>query len=144
MLVLAIGFPWNVLMISISLLKIILRKCRFLSESPPKLRIMAYGCDIRAEQDIITCTRNTVILLSMVLLSKCIMRWLLVIEWGPTAFRLLKLLQYLPNFARGRALSNSMIPKSSSLWSLRKLGLQAGSWKPHSRHLGRIYLCNPY
>ena len=46
------------------------------------------------------------------------------------------------NFARGRALSSSITPKSSSLWFSRKFDHPIGSSIPHIRHQGRTYLCN--
>jgi len=116
--------------------------CRFLRKILPRSRTMEFGCDIRAEPVITTCTRNTEILLWTVLLNKCTTKWHLVIEWGVHASRLLRLPPFQPNFAKGRAPSNSSTPKSSSLWCSRRLGPQLGSSKQRTRHPSRTCSCN--
>lgn len=118
--------------------------CRSLRKIQPRSRTMAFGFVTKAEQVTTTCTRSIVIQLSMVLLSKCTMRWLLAIESGSLAFKLSRLPLFLRSYARGRAPSSSTTPRSSSHWCLRRLDHQLESSRPHTRQPGPTYSCKLY
>ena len=115
--------------------------CRFLRRTQPQSRIMGFGCGIKVELVITTCTRNTVTLLWMVLLSKCTLRWLPVIGLGLLASKLSRLQPSQLSFARGRAQNNSTTPRSSSPWPSGRSGHQPGSSRPPTRHQGPTCLC---
>ena len=76
-----------------------------------------------------------------IFLIKCLM---ICCIFGSHAFKSSKQPPYPLNFARGRALSSSTIPKSSSLWFTRKFDHPQGSSRPHIRHQGQTYLCNSF
>ncbi|PQM43339.1 60S ribosomal protein L18a-2 isoform X1 [Prunus yedoensis var. nudiflora] len=79
-------------------------------------RTMVSGCGIKAGQVITTCTRSTVTQPSTELWSRCTLRWLLATGSGFLVSRSSRLLPSRPNFARGKAPSNSTTPRSSSHW----------------------------
>lgn len=102
---------------------------------------MGFGCVTRAGPVTITCTRNTVTLLWMVPWNICTLKWPLATGSGPLAFKLSRLPPSQPNYARGKAPSNSTTPRSSSPWCSGRSDHQVGSWKLHTRHQGPTCLC---
>lgn len=78
----------------------------------------------------------------MGLWSRCTLRWLLATGSGFLASKLSRLPLSQRSFARGRAQSNSTIPKLSSPWCTRRSGHHLGSWRPLTRHQGPTCLCN--
>lgn len=78
----------------------------------------------------------------MGLWSRCTLRWLLATGSGFLASKLSRLPLSQRSFARGRAQSNSTIPKLSSPWFTRRSGHHLGSWRPLTRHQGPTCLCN--
>lgn len=104
-------------------------------------RTLVSGSATRVELVTTICTKNTEIPLWMVLLNKCMMRWLLVTGCAIPASRLLRQPPFLKSFANVRIPSNFRIPKSSFLWSTVRLDPHQESWKQPSRHPDLIYLC---
>lgn len=116
--------------------------CRSLRSTQLRSRTMVFGCGIRVERGITTCTRSTVIPHWMELWNRCTQRWLHVTGSASTASRSLRRPLFQLNCARGTAPSSSMTPKSSSRWCSGKSGHLLGNSRLHTRLQNLTCSCN--
>lgn len=115
---------------------------RYLKRIRPLLKTMEFGWDTRVELAITICTRNTVIPHLMVQLSKCTLKWLLVIESDFLAFRSSKQQLFQPSFARGRVPNSFITRRLNSHWFSGKYDHLQGSWRQLTKLPGLTCSCN--